>query len=73
MRLSFYFSDESLRLVSSNAPTTTFLSAGRLEIYKEGEWGTICGSGFGLTEARLACRHLGFKDVTNFGNVSQLG
>lgn len=36
------------------------LEAGRLEIYFNGEWGTVCGDGFGKKDARVACRMLGY-------------
>ncbi len=36
------------------------LGSGRLEIYLNGGWGTVCRNGFGLTEARVACRQLGY-------------
>lgn len=33
-------------------------STGRLEIYHEGEWGTICDDGFSNTGATVACRSI---------------
>lgn len=33
---------------------------GVVEIYYNGEWGTICDDGFGDTEAAIVCRQLGF-------------
>ena len=44
----------SLRLVASSLPRE-----GRLEIYHNGEWGTVCDDYFGRTEASVACDHLG--------------
>ena len=35
---------------------------GRVEIYHAGQWGTICNSGFGEREARVACEQLGYLD-----------
>ena len=33
---------------------------GRLEIYHDGEWGTICDDSFTRVGAIVACRQLGF-------------
>ena len=39
----------------------TLSTAGRLEIYLDGHWGTICSIGFGAEEATLACNQLGYR------------
>ena len=53
--------------------TGTFSIAGRLAIYLNGVWGTICDNGFGTDEATLACQQLGYQAYERYGTVDQLG
>ncbi len=55
-----------VRFTSSNAP-------GRLEIFLQGEWGTVCSDGFGSVEANIACSQLGYTASKNLTTVGQLG
>jgi len=38
---------------------------GRLEIYIDGEWGTVCDDSFGYTDANIACQQLGYSFAIN--------
>ncbi len=61
-----------LRLVD-NLNATASVSGGRLEVFYNGEWGTICDDGFDRSEADVACRQLGFVDSISSDSVDNLG
>ena len=58
--------DGTLRLGSYYSSST---SSGRLEIYYNGQWGTVCDDSFDQTDANVACRQLGFDYASNYGTV----
>ena len=41
-------------------PVSTLLSAGRLEMYHEREWVSVCLDGLDVFEADLVCTELGY-------------
>ena len=47
---------QSIRLVGGS---TRF--SGRIEVFSNGQWGTVCDDGFSSVDANVACRQLGFS------------
>ena len=45
------------RLVNGNSP-----SEGRVEVYHDGIWGTVCDHSWSSRESRILCQSLGFPD-----------
>lgn len=46
---------------------------GRVELFYNDEWGTICDDDFTLANAHVLCRHLGFVAATGWAHSAKYG
>ena len=44
----------------------SYSNQGRVEVYCNGQWGTICNNGFDSSHARLLCKQLGYTGYINY-------
>ena len=62
----------STRFVTKNGGISSSLTAGRVEIFFAGRWGTICSDNFTLPDAMGLCHILtGSNNVLAYGAVDQ--
>ena len=48
-------------------------SSGRLEVYYNGQWGTVCRDLFSRNDGQVACKQLGFDIADQYGIAETLG
>ncbi|KAM9312872.1 lysyl oxidase homolog 2 [Gastrophryne carolinensis] len=48
-------------------------SEGRVEVYYDGEWGTVCDDDFSIHAAHVVCRELGFMEALSWAPGSKYG
>nr|XP_022294247.1 complement factor I-like [Crassostrea virginica] len=66
--LSYVCKDQAIRLGNSSVS-----NEGLLYVYLNGEWGTVCDDGFGMVEANVSCRTLGFQRAVDCHRSAMLG
>ncbi|KAK7174156.1 hypothetical protein R3I93_001366 [Phoxinus phoxinus] len=48
-------------------------SSGRVEVYHDGQWGTVCDDGWDVAEAQVVCRQMGFPGAISVTSGGQYG
>ena len=48
-------------------------SEGRIELFHEGQWGTVCDDYFDLTDGGVVCRQLGHRDAMRYYHNARFG
>ncbi|XP_078659644.1 uncharacterized protein LOC144904557 [Branchiostoma floridae x Branchiostoma belcheri] len=59
---------EAIRLVGGS-----FASEGRVEVRRNGQWGTICDDAWDINDAHVVCRMLGYTDAQEYRTQASFG
>ena len=47
-----------------------YTSEGLVEVYCNGQWGTVCDNGFGSTDANTVCKQLGYSRAVRYDHLA---
>ena len=61
-------SERTLRLVGGSGPFQ-----GRVEVFWNEQWGTVCDDGFGRSDGLVICKYLGFPGVVTTYHRARFG
>ena len=67
-KVAIYYLTENVRL--TGGPT---IHEGRVEVFVNGQWGTVCGDGISTNEAETLCQSLGFGPYQSFTSGTNFG
>ena len=59
--------DGQIRLLGAQ-----YTNQGRVEVYCNGQWGTICDDGFGSTDANTVCRQQGYTRAAAYDDLTSM-
>ena len=65
-----FLSDSPLQVRLVGSP---FPEQGRVELYRNGFWGTICADGWGIPDAAVVCRMLGYSGAWSISGIAKYG